>query len=131
MRDHVVNTINAFIGNHAGFTLSSELPFEKDGSPLYTSNAKRVYVDREQITREPLYEFVSGDDIDQDITDVTAYVVTDAKNEPSNLSAFISDMRGVKNSPPAGVFRTQVEHTTTIENDLVTHQFVYTFIKIV
>lgn len=131
MRQHVVNTISAFIGDHAGFAISNELPFEKDGSPLYISNAKRVYVDREQISREPLFEFVSGEQIDQDITDVTAYVVTDAKNEPSDLLAFIGDMRAVKDSPPAGVFRTAVEHTTTIENDLVTHQFVYTFIKIV
>lgn len=130
MRQHVIDTISAFIGTYTGFRISSELPFEKDGSPLYLSNFKTVYVDDPQITVEPLHEFVSGTDIDQNITDVRAYLVVDAKNAPSNLDAFLSALRNVKYTVPTGVFRSLVDHNTTIDNDTVTHEFVYTYIKI-
>jgi hypothetical protein len=98
MRSEILDYLNA--NKVAGFTPTSELPWDSSGRPLYLKNYKRIYVDQDQVVQEPLIDVLNGPSgIVNENTTVVVYVATDAKNAPSNLSTLVSTIKNARLDP--------------------------------
>ena len=131
MRDALITYLKSQSATLKTVAVSDELPWSKDGEPLYLKNFKRIYVDREQTAQEPLFNTLQGASIVNETTTVTAYLVVDAKNPLSNYDAIIDLMRGARNQvePQAKLDRI-VNVTKTFEGDAQLAEFVFEFRKV-
>lgn len=131
MRDALITYLKTQSATLKTVAVSDELPWSKDGEPLYLKNFKRIYVDREQTAQEPLFNTLQGASIVNETTTVTAYLVVDAKNPLSNYDAIIDLMRGARNQvePQAKLDRI-VNVTKTFEGDAQLAEFVFEFRKV-
>jgi len=111
--------------------VSDELPWTKDGDPLYIKNYKKIYVDRPLITQDALINTLAGSSIVNQTTAVTAYLTVDAKNQPSNLAQVISDLTAAR-----GEIQTANQHSRTCsvtqeyQGDALVATFEYSFIEL-
>lgn len=112
-------------------SVADELPWTKDGEPLYQKNFKKIYVDRENTAQDTLFNTLQGATIVNETTTVTAYLVVDAKNPLSNYDEIINLMRGARNQvePEAKLDRI-VNVTLTLEGDAQLAEFVFEFRKV-
>ena len=109
MREDILNYIKSL--SLGTFTLSEDLPREEGGVMLYVKNPKRIYVDREQYTEEPLIQALNGFDIHSEATTVSIYFTADAKTLPANYEALVQNLRLGKNiNTASGYFNTHIEH---------------------
>lgn len=117
--------------NFGTVAVSDELPWTKDGDPLYLKNFKRIYVDRPVITQEAAINTLAGDSIVNQTTAISAYLTVDAKNQPSNLATIISAMIGAR-----GEIQTSNQHSRTCnavqqyQGDSLVVSFEYNFIEL-
>lgn len=112
------------------FMVSDELPFTSSNTALYLKNPKRIYVDVEQTTTEPLIQ-VFGTSIDAEVHSVRLYFTTDAKQLPSDYNTLVSDIRGGKAvTTDEKFFRREVSSLTTFENDMMVTEFEFRFTKL-
>jgi len=110
------------------FQVSEELPFLKDGEPLYQKNFRRFYVSRPEITQEPLYDTLNGTSIVTETETVTVYVSVDAKNQPSNYADMITQVQAAKTSPGyLGRQLRTVTITETMDSDSIIAEFTFSF----
>ena len=122
MRQQVLDYLND--NKVSGFTATSELPWDSSGQPLYLKNFKRIYVDRDQVVQEPLIDTLDGNGIVNEITTVTVYVTTDAKNVPSNLDTLVSTIKNARlSSEISGVTQRAAQIQTDFVGDAVVTQF--------
>lgn len=131
MRDDLIAYLKTQSTTLKTVAVSEELPWNKDGSPLYLKNFKRIYVDREQTAQEPLLNTMDGVSIVNETTTVDAYLVVDAKNPLTNYDLIVDMMRGARNqvSPGEKLDRT-VSVEKTFEGDAQISQFTFTFRKV-
>lgn len=114
MRQQVLDYLNS--NKVSGFTLTEELPWDNSGQPLYLKNFKRIYVDRDQVVQEPLIETLDDRGIVNEITTVTVFVTTDAKNVPSNLNTLVSTIKNARlDTEISGV----TQRATQVESDFI------------
>jgi len=109
--------------------VSSELPFENSGNPLYIKNKKRFYLDEEDIATETLYKTVDGTQIDQTTTTIEGYLCVDAKNPLTDIGTIISNLISAKSSI-ANTVEADCEYSTEIEGDDLTYIFEYSFVTV-
>lgn len=113
------------------FALTNELPWDSAGTPLYLKNPKRIYVNVDQITEEPLYSGLNGLTINSEITTVTVYFTCDAKQLPTNYETLVSAIRGAKNTTDiTGVNRRECDVTTSFETDFIVTEIEFRFTNI-
>ena len=130
MRSDLITNITNKIASYTNFKVSSELPWDNSGEPLYRRNFKTVYVDELETVREPLFQLVSGADIDQETLRINAWLTVDAKNAPANLVNTITAIISAKDVSLTGGYTRICDHTTEIEDDYVVHRFEFTFDKL-
>ena len=117
--------------NLGTINISEELPWAKDGDPLYLKNYKRIYIDRPQLNQDSVINTLGGDSIVNMTTTLTAYLTVDAKNQPSNLSSVIADMLGARNA-----VQSENQHSRTCnisqeyQGDALITTFEYNFIEL-
>ena len=111
------------------FKVSSELPFEPNGTPLYLKNPKTIYVDAEQIVTEPFLQMFN-ETIDQEITTVAIFLATDAKQLPRDYSTVVSQIRQAKEVAVGTYFIRNSDLTTETINDLLITSVLITLSKI-
>lgn len=109
--------------------VSSELPFENSGIPLYTKNKKLFYLDEENIETVTLYKTVDGTQIDQTQTTIEGYLCVDAKNPLTDIGTIISNLISAKSSI-ANTVEADCEYSTEIEGDDLTYIFEYSFVTV-
>ena len=108
-------------------TVSSELPFEQGGSPLYIKNMRRVYIDEPEVEQTQLLT-TFDEDVNQNITTVRAYLTVDAKNRNNNLDAALTVLANAKTyANISSSFRKEFDYTTTIDADKIIYEFEYRF----
>lgn len=112
------------------FNVSDELPFSSSATALYLKNPKRIYVDLEQVSSEPLIP-TFGNSIDAEVHSVRLYFTTDAKQLPSDYSSVVSSIKAGKGiTTDLQFFRRQVLNSTSYENDLMLTEFEFRFTKL-
>ena len=107
---------------------SQELPFSQGGTALYLKNMRKVYVDEPYTEQDQLVPMLDGDDINQKITYIRAYLVVDAKNRNADLDATLTTMfAALRAANITDSFRKEFDYTTTIEGDQITYEFEYRY----
>ena len=116
----------------SGYTLTEELPWDTSGTPLYLKNYKRIYVDSDQIAQEPLIDVLNGPGIVNEITTVSTYITTDAKNQPSNYATMVSTFKNARlDTDITGVTQRATQVSTRFESDAQITQFDFSFRKLI
>lgn len=116
----------------SGYTLTQELPWDTQGNPLYLKNFKYIYVDSDQIAQEPLIDVLNGPGIVNENTTVTAYITTDAKNQPSNYATMVSTFKNARlDTDIAGVTQRATQVSTEFVGDAQITQFDFSFTKLI
>lgn len=103
----------------SGWTVSSELPYLASGVPVYTKNARRLYVDLAQRDQEQLVVMLNGCEINQDVTTISVSVVCDAKALPANYDQMVNNVRSLVNGAWTGPLKTTCATTTEYEADML------------
>lgn len=113
------------------FSLSKELPFTGSDQPLYEKNFKKIYVDAEQITINPVIQLLNGRDIEQETTSVSVYFTTDAKLLPKDYSNLVKHIRDGRWVELDGNYTTRdCVLSTEYNSDSLITQLEFTFTKI-
>ena len=127
LRTQIVTNISAY----SNFSVSTELPWEQNDSPLYLQNMKTVYVGEDSVETSELIEVANGSDVLQTSTSVPVYVTIDAKNEPANTQSVLSGIRSaVTLTSIDGIISRNVDMDTVIDEDTMTYTFDFTFITL-
>lgn len=121
IRDQLLTTLDAALAA-SSVAVSTELPFDQSGVPLYAKNMKKLYIDKDNLTRDPLIETLDFNPVESVITTVTAYLTVDAKNPVSDIDTITAVIVNSKNSIPNQITR-NCDVTTEYDND----QLIYTF----
>ena len=109
------------------FTLSQELPYDSSGTPLYLKSVKRVFVDQEQISTEPIIETLDGLDILRETRTVDVYMTCDAKVRPADYGQTVLNIRSLRRSNWNQAVTVTVGITTEYEADLLVTRFEFAF----
>lgn len=127
-RDTLLAQITTNLSSYTGYTVSSELPFESGDTPLYNKNKKTVYVDQQALT---VTEFIPtlSEDVMQTETEINAFLTVDAKNQPSDIDAAISQILAAR-TVIADAFDSSAEVETEIDADSITYNFTFNFVNI-
>ena len=126
--DYISNIGKSTMGT---FALASELPYDSSGVPLYLKNFKRIYIDIDQVSQEPVFDAMNAAGAVDEITIVRAYFVTDAKQLSSNyedLVQAIKDARLTQDIP--GVIRRLCQVSTKFQDDALITEFEFSFRKL-
>lgn len=130
MRDQVLQEIQK--QNFNGFRVSKELPFEDADQPLFLRNTKTIYVDNPQTVEEPLFTTLDSKNVNTEVTSVTIYYSTDAKNQPANYQSVLSGIRQMRdNFASRGYFRREATAQTSIQGDIVVTEVELQFTKLI
>ena len=108
--------------------VSSELPWFSGNQVLNEKNMRNVYLDHEQIENTTLIETLDNSDVYEQIIEIPTYLTVDAKRLPSDISDVIQIIRHARQVIDAPT--RECDMITTIEDDKLTYEFTYRFIKI-
>lgn len=128
MRNQIIEYIREL--NLDNFILTVELPRDESDVPLYIKNPKRIYVDLEDYSVDPIIQTLDGIIIENEITTVNVIFACDAKVLPTNYSDVLRLLRGIKNIPMPGRTSRTVEIERTFESDLLITDMTFTFTKL-
>ena len=113
-------------------SVTEETPWTKDGEPLYLKNFKRIYIDREQIAQEPLFNTLDGSSLVNQTTTLIAYLVIDAKNPLVNYETIVSSMKAARNSvSPSSKLDRTVAVAKSYEGDALVTEFTFEFRQLI
>tara|TARA_R110000803_G_scaffold83934_1_gene150042 strand:+ start:1762 stop:2157 length:396 start_codon:yes stop_codon:yes gene_type:complete len=129
IRDELLTQITTNLVTHLDFSVSSELPFNSAGEALYTKNMKTVYLDEDQQDVTQHIPVLSASKIMQTQTTVNGYLVTDAKNQPSDIDTVIANVL-VARTAISNIIDTSSSVETEIDDDRITYTFEYNFLII-
>lgn len=127
--DDIRSKITTNIASNTAFKVSSELPFDSNGIPLYEKNMKTVYVDDDIESKIQLYRTLDQGEVYQTETVVNAYLVVDAKNQPSDIETVIASILSARDA----ITGTQINESSVeseIEDDYITYTFEYNITKL-
>ena len=132
MRQAIIDAISAL--SLGTFSVSSELPWDAAGTPLYRKNIKVFYVDEPDSTESTLINTICGGSgsISNRETTISVYVTVDAKQKPSNYDSLVASVQDVKEtSEITGVRSREADVITTFEADLLETEFVFRFTEMI
>tara|TARA_R110002073_G_scaffold40387_2_gene114456 strand:+ start:418 stop:813 length:396 start_codon:yes stop_codon:yes gene_type:complete len=129
IRDELLTQLNTNLAAHTAFSVSSELPFNSAGDALYLKNMKTVYLDEDQLDITQHVPVLNANKIMQTETTVNGYLVTDAKNQPSDIDTVIANVL-VARTAITNIIDTNSSVETEIDDDRITYTFEYNFLKI-
>lgn len=129
MRDQLLEFIRGL--NLTGFTVSKDLPYTSSNEALYIKNVKRIYVDNPQLTIEPFISVMQSLNIDSEVTTISVYFTTDAKQQPTNYSNAVSSIRAIKEDFAGQFFRRECSVNTELQADLQVTQLEFRFTKLI
>lgn len=128
MRDTILDYLNSM--KLKNFKVSSEMPFQPNGTALHLKNPKTIYTDAEQITTEPFIQLFDST-IDKEDKSVTIYLATDAKQLPKDYTDVVAQLREAK-EVFANEYLTRTSETNTeYDTDLLITTVTITLSKII
>ena len=123
MRTELLTAITTAISTLTQFAVSSELPWEQNGTPLYRKNMKKVYVDRERVEQTTLLPTLNGGEVFQNDLITEVYLAVDAKNPPSQLDSAITKILGTKSTVNVVNFGSESDYTVDKDEDVLVYTF--------
>lgn len=78
------------------YTLTDHLPWEDNGTPLYHTNKKHIYVDLAQSEQTPVLDAFNGQGTVDEVTIVSVYFVNDAKKIPPDYDQVVEQIKGAR-----------------------------------
>ena len=130
------STLLTFLGTAitgTDFSVTQELPYEADGSPLFLKNLKKVYVDQDQTSQDPLLDVLnsSGQVVAESVTN-TVTVVVDAKILPSGYATLVDQIKSARLDPAiTGFQQKSTDVSTEFNADRLVTEFVFNFTKLI
>ena len=130
------STLLTFLGTAitgTDFSVTQELPYEGDGAPLFLKNLKKVYVDQDQTSQDPLLDVLdaSGQVVAETVTN-TVTVVVDAKILPSGYSTLVDQIKSARLDPAiTGFQQKSTDVSTEFNADRLVTEFVFNFTKLI
>jgi hypothetical protein len=129
MRTEIIDYVQGL--NLGTFTVSTELPYTESGQAMYVKNPKRIYVDEEQITSEPILQALDGLTVVDEEASVTIFFSVDSKLLPANYEAVLTALKGAKDITTIdGVIRRELDVSTGYDGDLLVTELEIRFNKI-
>tara|TARA_R100000664_G_C2704402_1_gene103551 strand:+ start:213 stop:608 length:396 start_codon:yes stop_codon:yes gene_type:complete len=128
-RSNLITQITTNLSGHSDFSISSELPFESGGTPLYEKNKNVIYVDEQQISVDELYQTLDQGIVNQTTTTVNAYLTVDAKESYSDIDTVVANLLVARTAITSTVENTS-NYETDIADDVITYTFEYNFITV-
>jgi len=128
-RSNLITQITTNLSGHSDFSISSELPFESGGAPLYEKNKNVIYVDEQQISVDELYQTLDQGIVNQTTTTVNAYLTVDAKESYSDIDTVVANLLVARTAITSTVENTS-NYETDIADDVITYTFEYNFITV-
>ena len=130
MRDLVLAAVQSI--SVTGFTASTELPYDKDGNPLYQNNTKILYVDLPQTTQDPLIDTLNGTGISQETTTVSVFVSTDAKQLPTGYTSLVNAIKAIRlDASIQGFTQRSTAVSTSYAADRLITEFEFNFTQLI
>ena len=129
MRQSVIDYLQGL--NLGSFTIASEVPWTETGTELYLKNLKKIYVDVDAFTTEPVITTFTGLNLNNETTVVRVYFANDAKQLPSNYDDVVASIKAAKDvEATAGYSRREVDVSTTYESDRLVTEIELRYIKL-
>jgi len=128
-RSDLISQITTNLSGQSNISISSELPFDSGGNPLYEKNMNTVYVDEQELNVEQLYRTLDQGDVNQTTTTINAYFSTDAKNQFNNIDTVVANLLIARNVV-TNVLDKNSDYETEITDDVITYTFEYNFITV-
>jgi hypothetical protein len=129
MRSDLLTAITANTAFTSNCTVSSELPWDSGGSPLYINNKKHFYLSAENKDVTELFSCLDSTDIMQTETTLNGYLTVDAKNQPSDIDTIVANVL-LARTTIANTTNSESSVTIGIEDDYITYEFLYRFITV-
>lgn len=130
MRNAIVSYLQDNIVD--GFSVSTELPWISDGTPLYMKNFKYLYVGAGDTEQETLYDTLDGGGAVNETLIYTVTVATDAKNLPDTYSSMELMVKGMRiDALSTGYTQRLTKVAKTYEADALITEFEVTFTKLI
>lgn len=123
MRTELLSAITSATSTLTQFAVSSELPWEQNGTPLYRKNMKKIYVDRARLEQTTLIPTLNGGEVFQNDLISEVYLAVDAKNPPSQLDSVITKILSAKESTGIVNFGTESDYTVDKQEDVMIYTF--------
>ena len=128
-RSSLITQITTNLAAHSNVSISSDLPYDSAGDPLYEKNMNVVYVGEQELAVEELYATLDQNPVLQTTTTIPAYLSVDAKNTFSDLDTIVANLLVARNVITGTVERTS-DYETEISDDVITYTFEYNFITV-
>lgn len=130
MREQVLDYIQTL--PTTGYAASKELPWSNGGDPLFITNLKRIYVDRPQLSIDPIIQTLSGVSISNETTTLRVIFSTDAKKLPPNYSVLVDSLKNGKDIDTIlGVNRRECQVSTEFQGDTLVTTVELRFTKLI
>lgn len=128
-RSSLITQITTNLAAHSNVSISSDLPYDSAGDPLYEKNMNVVYVGEQDIAVEELYATLDQGSVLQTTTTINAFLSTDAKNTFSDFDTIVANLLVARNVI-TGTLETASDYETEISDDVITYTFEYNFITV-
>jgi hypothetical protein len=113
------------------YSTSDELPWDNNGTPLYQTNLRRIYVDVAQFDQNSRIDTLGMSGAVDEITTVQVYFVNDAKTLPSNYESLVEDIKQARvQDYTAGYTQKLCQVSTAFVSDRVLTTFEFSFRKL-
>ena len=129
VRDDLITQITTNLSGHSNVSISTELPFDQSGIPLFNKNMGTVYVSEQDLDVEQLYRTLDQSNVNTTTTTINAYLSVDAKNEYSDIDTVVANLLVARNTV-ANTIESESDYVTDITDDVITYTFEYNFITV-
>jgi hypothetical protein len=131
MRTPILDYLKANKKHLAPLMISDNLPWEDNGGALYHHNKKHIYVDTPQTSQTPIADALNGAGYVDEVTTVSVYFVSDAKQPLSNYDALCEIIKGARTGiDTTGYIQKLVQVSSNYNVDALVTQFDFSFRKL-
>jgi len=129
MRQEILEYVQGL--NLGEFIVTTELPWNENGVPLYLKNPKKVYVSRDDVDSDDIIQTLSGLTLNIETTTVSLIFSSDAKTTNPGYEGAVTQLRTAKNiTTIGGVLTRTLAISTEFEGDLQVTTMDITFTKL-
>tara|TARA_R110000868_G_scaffold69724_4_gene204915 strand:- start:1677 stop:2075 length:399 start_codon:yes stop_codon:yes gene_type:complete len=123
MRSQLLSAITTAVSTLTQFAVSTELPWEQNGIPLFRKNMKKIYVDSSIVEQTTLFPVLNGAEVFQNDLITEVYLAVDAKNPPSQLDSVVTKILSCKSTTGVVNFSNESDYTVDKQEDVLTYTF--------